>query len=241
MNLFSDMSWEQMQEYLEHEDRVILPLGATEQHGRHLGLGTDSLEAEAIALGVAQATQVAVMPTMNYGMSHSLLNFPGTISLRPTTLMLVVEDILRTLYRHGFRRVLIVNGHGGNLASITSTVQMVAQDLMDLRIKIFEWWTDAQMVPIMIDKLGPQQGTHASPGETALMMAVRPSGVHLERLTGRNAPVTPSRELTTVNTFPQKYPDGIMGLDPCHVTREAGEAILAKSVEICARELNEWK
>jgi creatinine amidohydrolase/Fe(II)-dependent formamide hydrolase-like protein len=65
--------------------------------------------------------------------------------------------------------------------------------------------------------------------------------VHLERLTGRDAPVTPSRELTTVNTFPQKYPDGIMGIDPRNATREAGQAILAKSVEICARELNEWK
>ena len=241
MNQLSEMSWEQVKEYLAQDDRVILPLGATEQHGRHLGLGTDAIEAEAIAMRVAETTNVAVAPTLNYGMSHALLNFPGTISLRPTTLIAVIDDVLRALHRHGFRRVLVVNGHGGNTASLTSAVQMVTQDLTDLRIKLFEWWTDQESVKVMIEKLGPQQGTHASPGETAFMLAVRPSAVHLDRLTGHDAPVMPSRELTTVNTFPQKYPDGIMGLDPRKATREAGEAILAKSVEICARELEDWK
>lgn len=241
MNWLAEMSWEEVKEYLARDDRVVLPLGATEEHGRHLGLGTDFIEAEAIARGVGERTKVAVAPTLNYGMSHALLGFSGTLSLRPTTLIAVLEDLFRSLYRHGFRRVLVVNGHGGNTAALGSALHLVAADLPDLRAKTFEWWTDAESYRVVIDTLGPQVGSHASPGETAFMLAVRPSAVKLDRLTGRDAPVLPSRDFTTAQTFAAKYPDGIMGLDPHLATREAGEALLNKSIEICARELEEWK
>ena len=240
MNMLANMSWVEAKEYLARDDRVILPLGATEEHGRHLGLGTDHIEAEAIALGVADQTGVAVAPTLNYGMSHSLLGFAGTLSLRPTTLMAVLEDLFRSLYRHGFRRVLVVNGHGGNTAALTSTVQTLAVEFAKLRVKNFEWWTDQEAYRVVIDLLGEQVGSHASPGETAFMLAVRSSAVKLDRLTGRDAPVKPSREMTTVQNFTQKYPDGIMGRDPRNATREVGEALLKKSIEICARELEGW-
>jgi creatinine amidohydrolase len=241
MNLLADMSWEEVKQYLESDDRVILPLGATEEHGRHLGLGTDHIEAEAIARGVGERTIVAVAPTLNYGMSHALLGFPGTLSLRPTTLIAVLEDLFRSLYRHGFRRVFVVNGHGGNTAALGSALNLVAVDLPDLRAKTFEWWTDAESYRVVTDLLGPQAGSHASLGETAFMLAVRPNAVKLDRLTGRDAAVQPSREFTTMRTFAAKYPDGIMGLDPHRATREAGEALLNKSVEICVRELENWR
>ncbi len=240
MNLLAEMSWEGVKEYLARDNRAILPLGATEEHGRHLGLGTDFIEAEAIARGAGEKTNVAVVPTLNYGMSHALLGFPGTLSLRPTTLIAVLEDLFRSLYRHGFHRVLVVNGHGGNTAALASALHLVADDLPDLCVKTFEWWTDQESYRVVIDKLGPQVGSHASPGETAFMLAVCPSAVKLDRLTGRDAPVVPSREFTTMRTFAQKYPDGIMGRDPRDATREVGVALLAKSIEICVRELESW-
>ena len=240
MNLVAEMSWEEVKSYLDHDNRVILPLGATEEHGRHLGLGTDHIEAEAIARGVGERTNVAVAPTLNYGMSHAQLGFPGTLSLRPTTLIAVLEDLFRSLYRHGFRRVLVVNGHGGNAAVLSSALQVVAGDLPELRAKVFEWWTDQESYRVVIDMLGPQVGSHASPGETAFMLAVRPNAVKIDRLTGRDAPVQPTREVLTMNTFAEKYPDGIMGLDPHAATREVGEALLRQSIEICVRELENW-
>jgi creatinine amidohydrolase len=240
MKLLADMSWEEVKKYLAQDDRVILPLGAVEEHGRHLGLGTDFIEAEAIAQGAGNASGVAVAPTVNYGMSLAMMGFPGTLSLRPTTLMFVIEDLLRALHHHGFQRILVVNGHGGNTAALASAVQMTAQDLEGLRVKLFEWWTDAEAYRVVIETMGEQAGSHAADGETAFMLAVRPNAVKLDRLTGKDAAVVPSRELTTVQTFAQKYPDGIMGRDPCHATREAGEKLLQKSIEICARELTEW-
>jgi creatinine amidohydrolase len=241
MNLIAEMSWEEVKNYLERDNRVILPLGATEEHGRHLGLGTDFIEAEAIAHGAGLATGVAVAPTLNYGMSLSQMGFSGTLSLRPITLISVMEDLLHALHQHGFRRVLVVNGHGGNTAAISSAVQTVAQDLQGLRVKNFEWWTDAEAYQVVIDRMGEQAGSHASSGETAFMLAVRPSAVKMQRLTGQDAPVKRSREMTTALTFAQHYPDGIMGLDPSQATPEAGKALLKKSVEICVRELEDWK
>jgi len=113
-------------------------------------------------------------------------------------------------------------------------------DLPEMRFKNFEWWTDQESYRVVIETMGEQVGSHASPGETAFMFAVRPSAVKLHRLTGCDAPVKPSREVTTLNTFAEKYPDGIMGLDPRKATAHAGEALLKKSIEICARELVNW-
>ena len=234
------MSWQEVADYLEHDDRVILPLGAVEEHGRHLGLGTDFIEAEAIALGAGEATGVAVAPTLNYGQSLAQMGFPGTISLQPTTLISVIADLFTALFRHGFRRVLVVNGHGGNAAAISSATQMVGYDLPGLRVRIFQWWTDEEASGLITEMLGEQQGSHASAGETAFMLAVRPDAVKMEALSGNDAPVEPSREIVTVSSFATLYPDGIMGLDPQNATAEAGEALLAKSVEICGRELEDW-
>jgi len=240
MRLISDMSWSEAQEYLKHDNRVILPLGAVEEHGRHLGLGTDFIEAEAIALGVGEATGIPVAPTLSYGMSLSQMCFPGTISLRPTTLIAVIEDLIKALYYHGFRRILIVNGHGGNGASISSAAQTVAFDSPGLRIKKFEWWTDEEAYRVVNETMGEQAGSHASLGETAFMIAIRPEAVKLERLTGLDSPDLQSRELATVQNFALLYPDGIMGLDPKAATASAGAALLKKSVEICSREIEDW-
>ncbi len=241
MKLLAEMSWQATKEYLEKDDRVILPIGATEQHGPHLGLGTDFIEAEAIAHGTSDATGVAAAPTLNYGMSFTNLSFTGTMSLRPTTLMAVLEDLFRSLYRHGFRRVFVVNGHGGNEAALGSAIHMISDDLSALEIKTFQWWTDPEAYRVVIDQMGPQEGSHASAGETAFMLAVCPQAVDLKRLSGRNSPVQPSRDFMDIRKFREKYPEGIMGLDPHNATRAAGEALLQKSVEICARELSAWK
>ena len=240
MNLLEHMSWEEVKNYLAHDDRVILPLGATEEHGRHLGLGTDSIEAEAIAVSSGEASGVAVAPVMKYGDSSAMMNFPGTITLRPVTLIAVIEDIFRSLYHHGFRRILVVNGHGGNTASLSAAIENAAKDLSGLRFKHFAWWTDPESNRIVTETMGEQKGSHAAAGETAFMLAVRPEAVKMHRLTGRDSAVNPSREVTTVQDFAQKYPDGIMGQNPANATREAGEALLKKCAEICAHELENW-
>ncbi len=238
--LLADISWEQCAEYLARDKRIILPIGATEQHGRHLGLGTDYLIADEIARRIGEQTNTLVAPTLSYGMSHFHLEFSGTVSLSPASLSAVLQDIFQSLYRHGFRRVLVVNGHGGNHPALLSAAAIVQNQFPDLRVKFFEWWLDSEITHIVDETLGAQQGTHASNHETAFMLAVAPHAVHVERIAKRDAPVIPAREFDSPTRFREKFPDGVMGLNPSPATTGLGERILQKSIELGILEMENW-
>lgn len=238
--LLENLSWEETQEYLARDSRIILPIGATEQHGRHLGLGCDYILAEAIASEIGMRTNVAVAPALAYGMSHHHLAFSGTISLSPATLESVLQDIFGSLYRHGFRRLLIVNGHGGNIAALNSALADVTLELNDLRAKIFQWWTAEEILKMVDAAAGPQHGTHASTHETSFLMAVRADAVKRDRIAHRDSPVTPSSEFISAGEFVDHFPDGVMGLEPSHSTAELGERILEASIAIGVREIETW-
>jgi creatinine amidohydrolase len=108
-----DLNWMDVERYLEQDDRIILITGATEQHA-YLSLLTDILIPAKIALAVAEREQVLVAPPFNFGYSRSLAYFPGTISLTRNTFDLVLLEMIECLLHQGFRRFLILNGHGGN-------------------------------------------------------------------------------------------------------------------------------
>lgn len=239
MNL-SDISWEECQLYLSKDNRVILPIGATEAHGRHLGLGCDYLLAEAIARTAGERTGVMVAPVLAYGMSHQLTEFTGTLTLEPETLVEVLKDLLISLYRHGFRRVLVVNGHGGNDASLRSAAVVVTAERPDLSVKATAWWTEPVITRMVDEAVGVQRGTHAAVHETSFLMAVKPEAVRIDRAARRDAPVSPSRELIGSQAFAEKYPDAVMGLDPSKGTQELGRRIYDQATEICVQELNVW-
>src|SRR5512139_2490403 len=107
------MNWMQVEEYLKHDDRAVLPLGSTEQHA-YLSLSTDSILAERVATEAAESIRVAVFPIVAYGVMPYFMAYPGTISLRVNTYLQVIGDILESLTQHGFKRIVMVNGHGGN-------------------------------------------------------------------------------------------------------------------------------
>lgn len=114
------MRWEEMTSpevgALDRERTVVvLPVGSVEQHGNHMPVGTDTMLAHAVSLAAADADpDIVVMPPPWYGFSAHHMRFPGSVTLRAETLMAVVEDIVASLVKHGFRRILVVNGHGGN-------------------------------------------------------------------------------------------------------------------------------
>lgn len=133
-----DLNWMDVEKYLEHEDRLMLVTGATEQHG-YLSLLTDIKVPLALADAASQATGVLVAPPLNFGVSTYFLAYPGTLSLRLTTLGAAMEDIVRSAYGHGFRRMLIINGHGGN-SPARSHLQEVNNALPDLKLNWYDWW-----------------------------------------------------------------------------------------------------
>src|SRR6184192_3277843 len=109
----SEMNWMMVEEYLKRDDRCVLPLGSTEQHA-YLSLSVDSILAERIAMEAAEPLGVPVFPVLAYGITPYFRAFPGSITLRVDTDMSIVRDILDAMAEQGFRRILIVNGHGGN-------------------------------------------------------------------------------------------------------------------------------
>src|ERR1700722_16248170 len=113
-------TWQEVEEYLRGSVGIIVPIGSVEQHGPNGLIGTDHLDAEFVAKGVGDAIGCAVAPTLAYGMSQHHLAFTGSATLRPSTLMLVVRDVVLSLAVHGFRKFFFINGHGGNVASVTA-------------------------------------------------------------------------------------------------------------------------
>ena len=134
----SEMNWMQVEEYLKRDDRAVLPLGSTEQHS-YLSLSVDSILAERIAVEAAEPLGVAVFPVVAYGITPYFRAFPGTVSLRIQTYLNLVKDILDNLARQGFKRILVVNGHGGNSPAQSLAGEWMA-DHPDVTIKFHNWW-----------------------------------------------------------------------------------------------------
>jgi creatinine amidohydrolase/Fe(II)-dependent formamide hydrolase-like protein len=105
-------TWQEVEEYLRSSVGIIIPIGSVEQHGPNGLIGTDHLCAEVVAKGVGDAIGCMVAPTLAYGMSQHHLGFAGSVTLRPSTLMLVVCDVVQSLATHGFRKFFFINGHG---------------------------------------------------------------------------------------------------------------------------------
>ena len=133
-----ELNWMDVESYLAEEDRIILVLGATEQHG-YLSLLTDVKIPQALADAASASTGVLIAPPLNFGVSPYFATYPGTISLRTSTFLAVVEDIVRSLYGVGFRRMFIMNGHGGN-SGVRTRLTELANEMDGLKFIWYSWW-----------------------------------------------------------------------------------------------------
>jgi len=158
MTRIHDLNWMQLERYLERDDRIVLPLGSTEQHA-YLSLGTDNILAERVALEAAEPLEIPVLPVMPYGLTPRFAAYPGSPTLRPDTFSAVVRDLLDSLYGQGFRRFLIVNGHGGNVPAEETTDAWAAAH-SDARVRFHNWW-NAPAAWSVVEDVDPESG-HAA-------------------------------------------------------------------------------
>jgi creatinine amidohydrolase len=132
----------QIAKYLEHDDRIVLPIGSTEQHG-YLSLGTDALLAERVSVEAAAPLGVPVLPVLPFGMAPYFAEYPGSMSLRITTYIEVIRDLLDGLASQGFRRIAIINGHGGN-APVAGLIREWISQPRSQRVQVlFHSWYNA--------------------------------------------------------------------------------------------------
>lgn len=146
----ADSNWADIEAYLRHDDRCVLPFGSTEQHAQ-LSLCVDAILAERVAVEAAAPLGVPVYPAMPFGLAPYFAAYPGSISLRVETLLAVARDLIESVANAGFRRILLVNGHGGN-ASVGALAQQMMTERPDLSIKFHNWynapraWAAAQAI-----------------------------------------------------------------------------------------------
>ena len=154
----AEMNWAQVEALLAREDRAVLPLGSTEQHAT-LSLATDSILAERVAADAAEPLGVPVFPAIAYGFTPNFMAYPGTVTLKLHTLSMIVRDVLDSLAAQGFRRILIVNGHGGNAPARSFTHEWMASH-PGVRVRFHDWW-NAPRVWAKVQSIDPV-ASHAS-------------------------------------------------------------------------------
>jgi creatinine amidohydrolase len=135
---FEDLNWMDVENYLKADDRLILIVGACEQHG-YLSLMTDIKIPLALADAASERTGVPVAPPLNFGISPYFAKYPGTLSLRTQTFLAVIDDLVRWVYAQGFKRLLFVNGHGGNQPA-TALLNELVNELAGLKVDWYSWW-----------------------------------------------------------------------------------------------------
>ena len=158
-----EMTWYEVQTYLQESRGIILPTGSVEQHGPLGLIGTDSICAREIAWAAAERCSAIVAPEISYSPAPFNMSFPGTVSLTPTVFESVVRDILTSLAHHGFERIYILNGHGANLSILRDLEESFQQ-----MVRVKSWW-DFKPVNILRDQFyGDWEGMHATPSEIAI-------------------------------------------------------------------------
>ncbi|GAB3301726.1 mycofactocin biosynthesis peptidyl-dipeptidase MftE [Parasphingorhabdus pacifica] len=214
---------------VDRHPTVLLPLGACEQHGPHLPLDTDSSIAHAVAgravSALAPGTDVFLAPSQPYGASGEHEGFPGTVSIGHEALELVLVELGRSMSRWAYR-IVVVNGHGGNVASVRRAVSRLRQEGREVA-----WW-----------HCGATGGdAHAGRSETSLMSALRPESVWGERArAGRTEPLRELLPELTGGGVLEVSPNGVLG-DPAGSSAEEGEEMLGDMVDRLVAAVTEWR
>ena len=238
-------SWPEVESYLEGCKGVIVPLGSTEQHGPTGAIGTDAITAEAVALEVGKRTGVLVTPAQAFGMAEHHLGFAGTMSLQPATLLAVMHDLVLSLARHGFERVFVINGHGGNIATTKAAFAQAYGTAASrglsvapqLRCRLSNWFMAGPVMKQARELYGAKEGHHATPSEIAVTLCMEPSLLSKQRPLPDPAPAGP---IHGPDDFRQRHPDGRMGSHPSLATAAHGTSLLDTAAAALSEDLRSF-
>ena len=225
-------TWAEIEAYLKRSTGIIIPIGSTEQHGPNGLIGTDAICAEVFAHAVGKAADALVGPTVNVGMAQHHLGFPGSMTLRPSTLIAVIRDMVASLSRHGFDRFYFLNGHGGNVATVTAafseiyaeaSLQSGLSNGTPVRCVIKNWYEAPAARRLSRELFGAEEGMHATPSEVSVTFHAYPDAVKQAELSPR---VAPTGSFTDAADYRRRFADGRIGSNPALATAAHGKTIL---------------
>lgn len=253
--LWAELTWQELEVALGLDPVVILPVGSLEQHGPHLPVGVDTVNAYEVSVRTARhlagRVPVLVLPPLWYGFSPHHMGFTGTITLRSETFLQVMEDVVDAVVAHGFQRVLLLNGHGGNVQHVGVAAQRLGQRHLGKAIvaAVTYWHMVAHRQAEF--RSTPEGGMgHACEFETSLQMVLAPHLVHTDRYRPHYVRTASPRYLkvdlfagapvTAYQDFRTLSPYGTFG-DPSAASPEKGERILRSIVEELAQFLEDFR
>lgn len=227
-------TWMEVEEYLKTGKGLIVPIGSTEQHGPIGLIGTDAICPEVIADRAAAELGCMVGPTLSVAMAQHHLAFPGSVALRPSTLILVIRDYVLSLARNGFERFYFLNGHGGNIATVSAAFSEIysenslepGRNRPHVRCKLANWFGFAPVMALCKELYGDRDGHHATASEVAVTQYAYPD--HIKSVPMDPAPPRP-RPFYDAEDYRSIHPDGRIAADSFLATPEAGERLVAAS------------
>lgn len=237
--LLHHCTWKEVEDRLQSSKGIMVPIGSTEQHGPNGLMGTDAMCSEAVAAGAAEKIDVLVAPTIPVGMAQHHMAFAGSMTVRPSTLIQLINDWVTSLAQHGFTHFYFINGHGGNCATITSAFDELYSEAslgdggQRVRCRYVNWWQGTRTNDLRKSLYGAKEGAHATPSEVALTQHIAPSTI-------KNVSMDPTSPrpsgFADATDYREKYPDGRMGSDPSVATPEDGAKLLASCIEDVAED-----
>lgn len=234
--LLHHCTWPEVEERLGSSTGILVPIGSTEQHGPNGLIGTDALCAEVVAHGVGEALDALVAPTISVGMAQHHLGFPGSITLRPSTLISVVRDTVQSLARHGFDRIYFVNGHGGNIATMTAAFSEIyaerslnggGHNARAIRCHLRNWYDGPGIKKLSKELYGEAEGSHATPAEVSLTQYAFPKSIKTAAMSPEIAPKGP---IFDAEDYRRRFSDGRIGSNPALSSPEAGRRFYETAV-----------
>ena len=229
-------TWQEVDRYLQGSRAIVLPIGSTEQHGPNGLIGTDALCPEALALELGKQTGALIAPTISVGMAQHHLAFAGSITLKPSTLILVIRDTLNSLIQHGFERFYFLNGHGGNIATVTaafsevyaqSSLGLQSEKYGNVRCRLRNWWEADGVMALSRELFGEADGSHATCGEVSLTQYAYPDSIKSAEM---DPPIAPNGPIYDAADYRRRFPDGRIGSNPSLANPEAGRALFDKAL-----------
>jgi creatinine amidohydrolase len=238
--LLHQSTWPEIDAYLQRCKGIVIPIGSTEQHGPNGLLGTDAICPEVIATEAGAEAGYLVGPTFNVGMAQHHLGFSGSMTLRPSTMIAVINDWIESLARHGFERIYFFNGHGGNITTINAAFceyyanWSLGAEACPIKLMQRNWWEMPGVINTCKRHFPNGEGSHATPSEVAVTQYAYPDAIKTVEMSPRLAP---DGNFTDAADYRETFPDGRIGSDPAQATPEAGADIVAFAKQALITEL----
>lgn len=232
-------TWPEVDDYLKSSKGIIMPIGSTEQHGPTGLVGTDALTAEAIGRRLGEKVGAYVAPTISVGMAQHHLGFSGSMTLKPSTLIAVVKDMVDSLAVHGFGRFFFVNGHGGNIATVTAAFSEVyadsslggASNRAPVKCVLHNWFMMPGVGKLAAELYGDAEGSHATASEVAVTYALFPETAARVRHAPLDPEIAPEGDIYDAADYRRSFPDGRIGSNPALAEAEHGERFMQVAVD----------